>query len=396
MTMRIPCLLGLALSLFAATASAFASSIVDGVLVGKTAGGRSTYTPTGKYTSQLQTYIDAAYKPVPGPGGEWSTHSWINATNMRSLQLTGDYLADVPLRLPSLFVLKLDGTMRPAPNISLNVSRFTGMVELKNVRYSAVVGGRYDATGLPMPLPEGSRGWQSIAVVGSTHCAVRGVRALANNSGAAIGITAGGHVEVSFCDVGADNGGPRTNGRAIWSLATSHNIVHDNHIHNSTKHSLDFDAYTGTSVAYNNLCEYCSQEGIFVEESAHDNFIFNNTCANNGNGIGLYSNAVGPVTNNKVIGNVLRDNLGTGISAGGYGHSDPHHKGLTASVANTFASNVFINNGGGNHDGQANVHHGETSGDLWTSNTFESSAGVPSYTQWEEHNSSATVIFDPS
>jgi len=123
--------------------------------------------------------------------------------------------------------------------------------------------------------------------------------------------------------------------------------------------------------------------------------IFNNTCANNGNGIGLYSNAVGPVTNNKVIGNVLRDNLGTGISTGGYGHSGPHHKGLTASVANTFASNVFINNGGRN-GGQANVHHGETGGDLWTSNAFESSAGVPSYAQWEVHNSSATVIFDPS
>jgi parallel beta-helix repeat protein len=103
-----------------------------------------------------------------------------------------------------------------------------------------------------------------------------------------------------FCDVGADPSGARTKGRAIWTLATSHNLVHDNHIHNSSSHSLDFDAYTGESVAYNNLCEYCSEEGIFVEETAHDNMVFNNTCANNGNGIGIYSNAVGPVANNKV------------------------------------------------------------------------------------------------
>ena len=222
--------------------------IVDGVLIN-----RARRTVVGKYTSQLQAHIDAAFKPVEP--WQWAKHSWINSTVLRSLNLKGDYLADVTLSLPSLFVLKLEGTMRPAPNITLNVSRFTGMVELKAVHFSAVIGGRFDATGLPMPLPAGSRGWQSIALVGSTHCAVRGVRALANNSGSAIGINEGGHNEVSFCDIGADNGGPRTSGRAIWSLATSHNLVHDNHIHNSTAHSLDFDAYTGESSAYNNFCE---------------------------------------------------------------------------------------------------------------------------------------------
>jgi len=140
------------------------------------------------------------------------------------MQLKGHYLADVPLQLPSLFVLKLYGTMKPAANISLqNVSRFTGMVELRGVHFSAVVGGRYDASALPSV--NGSRGWECITIVGSHHCAVRQVRALANNSDSAIGLNLGGNHEVSFCDVGADNGGPRTRGRAIWTLATSREFV---------------------------------------------------------------------------------------------------------------------------------------------------------------------------
>lgn len=270
------------------------STIVDGVF--KEHSG-SQDSMIGAYTSQLQRHIDTAFGPVNATN--WNAHSWINDTDLRTLQLSGHYLADAPLRLPSLFVLRLNGTLKPAPNISLqNISRFTAMVEMKDVHFSAVIGGRYDASSLP--AVNGSRGWQSISIVGSSHCAIRGVRALANNSDSAIGLNLGGYHEVSFSDVGGDSAGPRTRGRAIWTLATSHNLIHDNHIHNSTSHSLDFDAYTGDSLAYNNFCEYCTEEGIFVEETAHDNTIFNNTCSNNGNGIGLYSNAVGPVANNKV------------------------------------------------------------------------------------------------
>ena len=53
--------------------------------------------------------------------------------------------------------------------------------------------------------------------------------------------------------------------------------------------------YTSSSAAYNNLCEDNREEGIFVEETASGNFIFNNTVRRNGCGIGVYSMAVGPV-----------------------------------------------------------------------------------------------------
>ena len=57
--------------------------------------------------------------------------------------------------------------------------------------------------------------------------------------------------------------------RCIWTLATSHALVHDNHVHHCSSHALDFDAYTSSSVAWNNLCEENGQEGIFLEETAH-------------------------------------------------------------------------------------------------------------------------------
>ena len=46
------------------------------------------------------------------------------------------------------------------------------------------------------------------------------------------------------------------------------------------------------------MCEDGIEEGIFAEETASNNFIFNNTLRRNGCGIGVYSNAVGPVAGN--------------------------------------------------------------------------------------------------
>ena len=51
---------------------------------------------------------------------------------------------------------------------------------------------------------------------------------------------------------------------------------------------------------------------------------------------GVYSNAVGPVTNNVFVGNILQDNVKSGITAGGYGHNP----------TKTSLHNVFIGNSG--------------------------------------------------
>ena len=72
--------------------------------------------------------------------------------------------------------------------------------------------------------------------------------------------------------------------RAIWTLATSKAYVHHNHVHHSSSHALDFDAYTAESIAWENLCEDNKDEGIFVEKQ-HTTIGCMNTCRRNGNGI---------------------------------------------------------------------------------------------------------------
>jgi hypothetical protein len=91
-----------------------------------------------------------------------------------------------------------------------------------------------------------------------------------------IGINMSPYAEVSGCNIGGTDGA-MSNGRCIWCLATSRALVHHNHVHHCTAHALDFDAYTSSSVAYSNLCEMNGEQGIFVEETASGNFVFNNT-----------------------------------------------------------------------------------------------------------------------
>jgi endoglucanase len=354
--------------------------VKDGLLV---AGGGWVGTHTSQLTANALKLFPAVSK------ADWENTSMIDSSVLRYLVLDGDYLADVPLKIPSLFVLQLapTATLKPAANLSLaNISRFTALVEMADVHFSAVVGGTIDASSLP-PVP-GSRGYEAVAIKGGGNNAIRHLHARANNSDSALGVNMSPHAEIAFCDVGGGPGGKgMTNGRCIWALATSHALVHDNWVRNCSSHSLDFDAYTSASAAYNNLCEDGRGEGIFVEETASGNFIFNNTLRRNGCGIGVYANAVGPVANNMFIGNLAEDNRGNAITAGGYGHN-PNK----VSSGNIFASNVAKNNLG--HDGgQFNVHHGANVGDLWTDNTV--TGATEAYGRMP-HNASMVVVFDPS
>jgi hypothetical protein len=211
---------------------------------------------------------DKLFEPVSS--ADWENISMVNASVLRYLVLDGDYLADVPLRLPSLFVLQLASTasIKPAANLSLeNTTTFTGLVEMNDVRFSAVLGGTVDASSLPAEATDYPyrRGYQAVAIKGGSNNAIRHVQLRANNSDGAVGINQSPHGEIAHCDIGGGPGGQgMTRGRCVWCLATSHALVHDNWVRNCSSHSLDFDAFTSSSAAYNNLCEDGIEEGIFV------------------------------------------------------------------------------------------------------------------------------------
>ena len=103
------------------------------------------------------------------------------------------------MRIPSLFVLELNGALIPAgalyhfdcqalvfgrtpgdglqlhayaANLSLaDTSKYTAMVELVNVSFSAVIGGVYDCSSLP--VVDGRNGYQAITIVSVVLCASR-------------------------------------------------------------------------------------------------------------------------------------------------------------------------------------------------------------------------------
>ena len=253
----------------------------------------STGHHVGMYTSQLQHMIDTKFAPVHG--WDWQHQPLIDGTSLRHLTLVGDYLADVPLRPPSMFVLKLQGTLKPAVNLSqVNVPRYAALVTLEAVQFSAVIGGNdillslpchlvqshlseyavsgtFDASSLPAqpagaPWPKRTgHGYMALSIHKGSHNAIRNVRALSNNSDACIGVNTSPFAEIGNCHVGGWKNFLSTEmlqTRCIWTLATSFALVHDNHVHHCAIHALDLDAYTSSSVAWNNLCEDNGQVGV--------------------------------------------------------------------------------------------------------------------------------------
>ena len=140
---------------------------------------------------------------------------------------------------------------------------------------------------------------------------------------------------------------------------------------------------TGPNIYYPYVCPACARP-------CAGNLIFNNTVRRANHGIGVYSNAVGPVANNLIIGNTLEDNFGGGITSGGYGHVVYLNK---YSLQNVFASNVLQNNGNGPISAwEMDPKHGAASGDYWTDNRV-----VGDGVEYREvpSNGSAVVIFEP-
>ena len=118
-----------------------------------------------------------------------------------------------------------------------------------------------------------------------------------------------------------------------------------------------------------------------MEETASSNFVFNNTCRRNGNGIGVFANAVGPVDGNIFAGNMLEANVGMGMSSGGYGHDPRKYAGDNVFVANTAH---------GNGRGGFNVAHGAIVQEYWTNN--DNSDGLVGTVP---HCSANVSIFEP-
>ncbi|GMI30601.1 hypothetical protein TrCOL_g2220 [Triparma columacea] len=361
----VPLLLLIAFSIQFQTSLA----IVDGMTLRIDAGKLTK--PDGKpqevgfYASTIQKVVDSMYPEVNE--ADISKITYFNASNLRYLLLSGgEYLVDEPLLLPSMFVLSLEkGTsMALAPNATAaptssdDDSSLPSLVGLVDVSFSAVIGGTFDARGH-------EDGWECIRILNGAHNSIRNVKAISHVNEAwksTVTIRGGSRHELAKSTVDGED----VAGRCVWTIATSAALIHDNIITRCVGHALDFDAYTSGSTAYSNVVEYNTGgeygQGIFVEETASGNFIFNNSVSHNTNGIELYSLTVGPVTGNIIANNRVVKNLKKGISSGG-GNAD---------ASNHADSNIFVGNkASGNGEGDLWVNHGHIQNDFWVSNEGE-------------------------
>ena len=318
----------------------------------------------GMYTSQLQeAVIDKLYPEVVNSRDIAGT-TFFNEDKLRYLDLSGGaYFADQTLLLPSLFVLRLD-TYDANTSLSIAANASTtdsseeipnGLIGLNGVSYSAVIGGRLDARANVDFMYEAIRifngGHNSIRRVSVTGSVFEAWKSM---------VTVKGGTRHEIADSTFDGVGQA--GRCVWTIATSAALVHDNTIQGCTGHALDFDAYTSSSAAWNNLVQDTGPEqgqGIFVEETASGNFIFNNTLRRNFNGIAVYSLDVGPVIGNIIANNVVEDSIAHGFSSGG-GNDDPSKH----AEKNIFVSNTARNNA----QGDFQIAHGTVVGDYWVAN----------------------------
>jgi len=98
------------------SASSDATTVIirDGYLQ-KADGSKGEY--IGLTTSVLQAkVVDTMFEPVNT--SSWSNVSLINRTIVRSLDLHGEYQGDTQLMLPSLFRLRLNGSITVKPGLS--------------------------------------------------------------------------------------------------------------------------------------------------------------------------------------------------------------------------------------------------------------------------------------
>jgi len=131
-------------------------------------------------------------------------------------------------------------------------------------------------------------------------------------------------------------------GRAIWTEKISRAVIHGNTVTNASAHTIDFDAFSSNSVAYNNTVSQSRQEAVFIEQGAtYITVVDNDLGPGNANGVGVYNNAIGAET----AGHVIVRNRVFGNSRGvSVGSTAPHAGALAASVL--VAGNALWDNGG--------------------------------------------------
>lgn len=349
-------------------------AIVSGAQVGKatTIRVRNGFMGSTFVGSNISALISTVLPLFAPPANLSTLGAVINSSVMRRLELEGTYTADVPMQLPSLFILD----MRPGASMVALSDAFPGpALVMASESYSAVLGGLFDCSTAKNVTSKEFTGISSdgkgFVIKGATvaGCGFGSGYMTAN-------IRVRGHgSEVASCEI---SGGAR----GIWTETITSSAVHDNHVHH-TAVGIDVDGTSGPHLAvYNNLVEHSGGYGLWFEEGSEGVSAFNNTMRNNTVGIYFYNGGVKDRTLSQmlIVNNIVAESRNSPLGFGS------HHGQAALTQQNLFASNIFKDNNGAVFD-----QGGAT--DFWfMSNVFDQ----PSYGRIAGNRASDISILDPT
>jgi hypothetical protein len=298
---------------------------------------------------------------------------WLSGEQgLNFLILIGNYTADVPIVLPSQFILVMqNASLHAVPNFPLNsqdlqfgttiihkndLSAGGNTMQVMETNWAVIVLANSFFSGVVSP------GGPSDALI---SCADMPYVALDSKIKGPAGIFMGeagatyiDGIHVDKC--GLDNGNivisgisrsevtnvlsTRARSRGIWLITVAFSLIHDNIVTGSRKFGIDVDAYVGpVSVLFRNNVYDNDYQGLFLEQGSQQGIVTDNIAKGNFQGVSFYNNIFPKATNDMVVlGNIVTDSKSSGINIGSL---------VTAAIGyyattNTYViGNTVLNNG---------------------------------------------------
>ena len=265
----------------------------------------------GRNWSSLQGLLDSRLaSPIAGlPGLD------ANGSTMRQLTVSGDYIADRPLVLPSRLHFRLNGSVHgnlvaanmSDPDAECKYGRCS-LILIKGSSFVSVTGGRYTCD-------SGDTAF-AISCEGCSNTLVQNLTASGCGQGNIHYFGAGPALEIRHVESFGSN-------RGVWSQTPSQKVlITDSYLHDNSGDGVDLDSMSAHVMVRRNRLANNHRCGVFIEEGASNNIIVDNEITNNSFGIGFYTNLGGkdpgkyPTKDNWVVGNTFKANGGA-ISLGG-------------------------------------------------------------------------------
>ena len=318
--------------LLAAPARALNATIIDGVV---TAPGTPPYSIANR-SSAIAAALSSIFNTSAAPGGDPLLILKNSSSFYDYLVLTGSYHADATIALtPGLALVLADATLA-ATEPSLPGGG--PLILAQRAPWSAVLG--RGAARLACAPGGGASAPYALHAAQSPGFVLDGVAISDCDCVHLEGVPFVTGGEVANCVI------TNARGRAVWTEKISRAVIHGNTVVNASVHTIDFDAFSQNSLAYNNTVSLSRQEAVFIEQGAtYITVVDNDLGPGNGNGVGVYNNDIGAET----AGHVIARNRIFGNSRGvSVGSTSPHTGALSASVL-VAGNTLWDNNGQGLH-----------------------------------------------